>query len=619
MILLFQTIILTDGQSIYNRNVQPQRALDYRFPYPKPDEKHQDDSSILKEIVKKFILIPKRENATDDDYYDNPPSKAMKHKNENDDWQSKYDILKQLKNNEKQSEDSATLEEKSYSRESPLPQTNQILKSSSNAYIKQSFPLEHKHEKPQKDLTDKTDINYTEAQNDKHVLNQTEVEEYPVMENNNVNFGAGPNKIFDELQNPKIVLIDTIQIDTDQSFIAKDDHFTTEHVAKLPENLQTLSLENNNDKYNEADLNKNPEVVDDKHANENTEKIKILNSDDWDPIEVDETKLVAKIIPDAPLQATPIDTDAGQFPIDIIDVREFTPYHDVQLQDGININPEFKDKSLDIVPAVRDTQAGDIVPVVRDTQAGLVLTEANQAQETEKAPVQITGNEELEEEQKMFYDELVDENVDAVGSGDASVPEYAQNINEQYSYYEGVQPEPAHADVNEYEETSTRYDQNYEQQYANTYEEQGYVKQPEIEPDQNYEQYPQVYEQHSQEFENTEGYVQTPEGYEQNPEEYAQHPQDYEQQDKPDGFEQYPQGYVDNPEGYEQYPDGYVQPQGYAQPGEEGYDQQYQQQNYEAPEQIERQLDNELGYVEKQDVEEKPDVKEKQEIQQRPK
>ncbi|XP_050675320.1 putative uncharacterized protein DDB_G0279653 isoform X2 [Leptidea sinapis] len=83
--------------------------------------------------------------------------------------------------------------------------------------------------------------------------------------------------------------------------------------------------------------------------------------------------------------------------------------------------------------------------------------------------------EEYENEQRnLFYSESADENY--IYNEETAHPENVNN--EQYSYYEAVKDQPAYAaEIDEHLETNERYDPNYEQQYDNVYQENQYQQQ----------------------------------------------------------------------------------------------------------------------------------------------
>lgn len=483
--------------------------------------RHVDESRLLSQLSKKYILIPKIRSIDVNDYV----SRAIKQDNNNDnDWKSKYSILDQLKQSEKEETINSSAfndsQFKNYHNLSTGPPKCQeddepvkLLEKRDVESVKKEpqvvefTPMQQSHPEnnigltfdsftldPQNNIQEETKNQpmdkFANTQSQEQNILKSEVEPTKINDYVDNNFRGG----FDEhdQQQPKIKA----------SFV----------VSEAPvQNYRGIDLQNH---FGETT---------DKHETENTEKsclgdeqtfhVASFNPEQSYPGDIDTSQTAAL----HPKKSYPGDDDIthvevlhpddlvqeitnenvhiggaqdNNYPIDIINVTEFTPGHDVTLVDGVNINPEGHNVAQYIPPSheyiPEMVTAADVEKDV--AYQGPVYTEEQVSNESNYDPSQqyesteiadniniTSGIQEFETEQnEMYYSESNAQNYDQYNQGDVA-DAYNTGYNGQMEgydpspYYENTQQEGAYpVEINEHEETSQRYDPNYEQQYATT-------------------------------------------------------------------------------------------------------------------------------------------------------
>ncbi|XP_063627971.1 uncharacterized protein LOC134799489 isoform X2 [Cydia splendana] len=600
--------------------------------------KPMDETYILNEISKKYILIPKLRSIAGEDYI---PRAIIKQDNNNDgDWKSKYSILDKLKQNEKE-------ETNSFS----------VLKDNGKSFLDDIPTKQHKYRFDDEGNSPKDEI----AEKDAAAKYATE----PLAcqdENGTI------NRMTTDIKKEKTIRQSEVapNLNTHSTALKTD----TDNGGQLQQpNRGTAGFGVSTEQYtyptqevqlalHETGGRNNDPIYSDKHENEDNEKL---------PPVVNDITHVEEIDPIKPeTQVTKSDhwntgySEKLQYPIDIINVQDFTPAEGVKLVDGVNINPDSRavqpkymapsEQNAAQAPAEHayqpkaDQPQGDVQygspptgsseeaylpganqppggdhyvsdPTASGEQAYLpgdqqplsgdryvsepVAVAAEQqehiAEDTEQhqqGAYDQTGDmtseiQAFEDEQnQMFYSEQANyEDPNAVGDGYSADTNYDPSL-----LYGSVQQEAAYpVEINEHEETSQRYDPSYEEQYAAKDAEQPYAEQQYS--DQQYT------EQQYSDQQNTEQgqYGEQPYAEQQYGEQpYAE--QQYGEQQLYDG-EQYgdQQQYVELPE----YTD---QPQGEPVVSTlQEYDQAYTLQE-QTMEQIEQQLDNEELNIPSQDA-----------------
>lgn len=212
-------------------------------------------------------------------------------------------------------------------------------------------------------------------------------------------------------------------------------------------------------------------------------------------------------------------TQQLEYPIDVINPDEFTPNDGVVLEDGVNINPEGYEGINNYSIENLSHHPGNVGDV---NQLSAPVLEQSEMEEN----VVEKGIEDFETEQRNMWQESPSENA-----------AYSQEAYEQPNQYYYEQGQEYPVEVNEHEETQSNYDPSYQQQYDN--------------------QYQAEYQQETQQYDQSQAYT---EGYDQN----------YGAQPLYDGY------------------------------NEEAY--QNQQQMHETPQTIEQDLNSEQGFLEHEEA-----------------
>ncbi|XP_028159595.1 putative uncharacterized protein DDB_G0282499 isoform X1 [Ostrinia furnacalis] len=506
--------------------------------------KQHIDETILQEISKKYILIPKVRPAHDD-FATETPSKIE----DNTDWKSKYQILEQIKKEEKE-QDSPTHHEilqtanntyeETITKDKEHPVTEYINKIPDNiisenklSYNLQTYPKDNviDEQRYYDNNIETLEVSNDNLDNPKNNIETTNP--HDTVNDNFVNYENNyEDNVYEQMSINNITDISEKNINNyeytqklDESRINSTEE---DAVMKMSgENSAKIYPEADSDQTNipsipsvppDADSNEQPKRDNENHQQVYTNQEIYLDREEVAPVQdmnasdfVDE---INNVVP----ESNPNMAADTEYPIETINVQDFTPHDDVQLQDGININPQPQ------VLVGQDDLTYHYDPVV----------------ETENA---IDGTKTFGTEQNQdFYNEHGDQNYDYTEEGVAdnyNTEQITPNENyeqNEYAYYEGAQTEQPYPEANDNEVTSQRYDQNYEQQYGVAYDQEAYQQQ---------------------------GYAQ---GLEQT--EYAEQMQHYEGQDQ-------------TQQDFEKV--------------------HYENQDNLTPQYVEQQLDNEQGFTEKQD------------------
>ncbi|XP_063539298.1 probable serine/threonine-protein kinase kinX isoform X2 [Cydia strobilella] len=496
--------------------------------------KPMDETYILNEISKTYILIPKLRSIAGEDYI----PRAIKQDNNNDgDWKSKYSILDKLKQNEKE-------ETNSFS----------VLKDNGKSFLHDIPTKEHKYRFDDEGNSPKDEI----AEQDvaaKYATDPLACQD----ENGTI------NKITTDIKKEKTIRQSEVapnlnthstalKTDTDNGGQLQQPNRGTAGFGVLTEQYTYPTQEVQLASHETGGRNNDP-IYNDKHENEDNEKLSpvvndIRHVEEIDPIKPEAQKTTSDY-------SNTGNSEKLQYPIDIINVQDFTPAEGVKLVDGVNINPDNQavqetykapsDQNVVQAPAEHAYQPkahqpqgddqygsqptgsseevylpganqppggehyvynptavgsgapdekaylpGDQQPLSGDQYVSEPVAVAAEQQEhitenTEQhrqGAYDQTGDvtseiQAFEDEQnQMFYSEQAnyqDYNQDpnAVGDGYSADTNYDPSL-----LYGDVQQEAAYpAEINEHEETSQRYDPSYEEQYAAKDAEQLYAEQ----------------------------------------------------------------------------------------------------------------------------------------------
>lgn len=543
---------------------------DHRFTQLDTSRNRIDENILLQEISKKYILIPKLAAAKQQ--YDNDYTKKITPKiEENADWKSKYDILDKLKRDEKEQDNSSRQEDfkpdrviaKIYSKEHDItPDDGPLLEykndipvkltsedqipyglqglSKNNAGIEQTHLYanqlndaitDNNHRNIKNNVhNDNTQINtYGENSIQNNAYDQTHIQNTDFDHKDIENTVYRQNMVYDEI--PSKDNTDYLHSQEEYNNVKYGQNVEEIREPVLPVETDINTAETIDNTYLQTT---NPNIIPQEeltitsdsmvHESNEEENNNIADTNDQIYVEPDEIALTHDMnasdlinesnnemrLEDDPT-ALPVNND---YAIETVSAQGYTS-ESVQLLDGVNVNPE---------------------PQILDGNNDLTFDPAVEV-ENANTPGETFNNDQHEEnlynEQTENYD-YTEENVTENYNSEYSAPTENYQQNDEYAYYEGAQPEQPYTGINENEETTQQYDQNYEQQYGTAYD-------------------PQAYQQ---------------EGYNQ---EYAQ------------GYEQ--QGYVDPQQQYETV-------------DETQQDLQYESQDNLTAQYVEQQLDHEESYVE---------------------
>ncbi|CAK1550543.1 unnamed protein product [Leptosia nina] len=434
-------------------NFAPQ--LDY-VPKQSPLASHQlnikhpsivnlDDSKILQEVSKKYILIPKKTRVYDTEpdntqYVQNVPSEI----NSDKDWKSKYNILNVLKNNEKNESSEKKdidklikgvevpkVEAESYQRNKLYDET---INKTQNNYEQSIFKNEDEDIVPDSMSGKTKEVNNLNTSH--HDLDTEPVQEGIEYQSNikKLEFTKapevnGPLKLKEIKNNgnnlPNNILIEK-HPDVDSTMVPQAFIAPTENIIKLEEHQYT-NLETQNDNSHE------------------------------------------------PISTLPIDSEEP-----IVQSYENNDYQEDQIihkENPIDSANKFNE------PEETESRSSIQKDSVICEDNSMYVPESNESHED-----QI--NEFETEQRELFYSEEPDVNY----AYDEKVDNNVTYENNEYSYYEATKEDPNQytAGINEHEEATERYDPNYEQQYVNSYE--GNVLQNEY-PNEQFIQDPSEYQQ----------------------------------------------------------------------------------------------------------------------------
>lgn len=475
-----------------------------------------EETSILTEISKKYILIPKLRTTIQNDVPEvipstipAPVSSVIGKKTTNDvdtsDWKSKYDILEQLKTKEKEE----GIHKYAKTDEQPTRKNN-IDRANDNTHVMQNYirddlSTRYEEEIPEKDVSDQLAVEkslekciisekleipstYASHTTSAHSLTPESAAPYtPTQKETSDRYEVNENMMHDTQPEP--------------------------YVDPAEQNVEVASEIDNNIEYQNYPEQEFPieyeQFIPITESDTNHTQEQVINQveNDYNPIEVINPSELANEIYKENIVQEPIET-GNEYIAEIADTQEFT--QDEYLAGIVNTQEFTKDEAVVL-------QHGQGIHPENYMSNDETIVEGNPLpQMLAENPPENTGIEEFDAEQReMLYSEQADQNYEYVeqdaGAGDAYNKDYAQNENypqtQEYAYYEGAgqeEEEGTHpVEINEHEETQQLYDQQYEQQYTTNYE-QGYGQQAvymEQDPTQPQFEKPALYGQDHTEFE----------------------------------------------------------------------------------------------------------------------
>ncbi|XP_038206890.1 GATA zinc finger domain-containing protein 14-like [Zerene cesonia] len=489
-----------------------------------------DETAILKEISKSYILIPKKHSVSEsNNTYSIPATSSVTNLSNDTDWKSKYDILNELKQNDK---------DEYIKKHRDAPQT---LSLSERLYDKYDFPEKDNNSNKQVNINEphSEQINalnnedqprktneYQPQQINKYTCNETFDAKNHSLEDEKGHVASKDTDLHKKIGNDttqdtgKLMSELDVVVNNENSLLKLDNQFfDTDHD-------KTNELENNdiNDELNQSNqdiqfkkkendiLDNFAESVNQKSKDLET-KISYDNKDEYTDLNDQSRKDICQPI------STP---DKKQHEINILTLQNSDSNDNkkdkFESTERIEENVENVIKTQDIK---KDDNNLEIVETSKGFEESILIGSSEQFQtnvETTDLLKDTNENDtsqikEYEDEQKnMFYSDNPNENYaynEELG-GNATENENYEN-NEQYSYYEAVKDQANYGtEINEHLESTERYDPNYEQQYENQYD-----GNPTQYQNENYEQVYYNVEEQNQDYQQEQYQNYDPQNYEQ--------------------------------------------------------------------------------------------------------
>ncbi|CAH2207499.1 jg4277, partial [Pararge aegeria aegeria] len=404
----------------------------------------KDEETILQEISKKYILIPKLRFTSENNVMIHNPSSA----NNDADWRKKYNILDELKKIEKEgsSEISMDQPDKPYDN---FKNDHEFNIAASNNIREQ-----------QKQNINRDPVLHT-SQNDEHV-SKLKTNKTKTARIDDLNYNVDCKPLLENKQ-------------TKISNIAASSDYENEVVCEpdLDINIEQNHITDSNELSKELYPHEN--VIKAEQKNENINKDKLPYSQVQN-IQENEFKISDNLVP----KKKDIENIKSEF-----DTENDTPDLENSKIHDSNFAVELNEKGNTEHNLNKDEIVVPPVETVKNQEPYLVVSpkehDTENIQQQQYEPKGETSNisdnnipsqiDDFEAEQKeMFYSEETNynQNVDRAGNNTQN-EEYT---NEQYSYYnESQQDQPYYSEINEHEESTERYDPNYQPQYVGNYEE----------------------------------------------------------------------------------------------------------------------------------------------------
>lgn len=378
------------------------------------------DTSVLREISKSFILIPKHQsNISNSVTYLNPlTEKPDMMKNEDTNWKSKYDILNELKKSEKEG-NSETV--------------NVIYKEPNKPFVSSSKPLLKQERQIYEDKTRADSLENYNTDTETGKRNSNSVENVITNTSRDFNAHGKEDDIYDKTEG---------KICSKPTFLSTESNENNQYATYVD---NTHEMEPSRQQFPEH----KPKLITNMEVNNN-----VANNDA--PQDFINAEYTNKVDSESEYKEK---SDQEKFNNEIMQRHKSNDFSEQGVQE----------KDIPIKEEIQENIKGDIV----------IVSNVNNLQnyETNEVPVISEQNanadvSELENEQnEMFYTENKF-NYDEHNMENLQYPEENQNYtNEQYSYHDESQQEQTYsAEINDHEESTERYDPNYEQQYTGNYE-----------------------------------------------------------------------------------------------------------------------------------------------------
>ncbi|KAM3956541.1 uncharacterized protein ACR2FA_009449 [Aphomia sociella] len=516
-----------------------------------------NETSLLKEISKKYILIPKNMPG-----FDNHFTQVINtNVDDSSDWKSKYDILEKLKNNEKESEVTSCKENNIQNNrslnninieEQEKPQSNsenpeRLIELQEKEYDTNSYETQLYQDLPDQNTSNKQTVKQDNYWDTTTEASQHSTEKIPEkIPNKQLN-----QSLSDPVHHDNKHIINSLQDNSklEENIDIQPVCMSMSKLYETPE--KTTEWDNHNDHDNSYLKSDHPsqESMTGDHYSPSTEKE--INSETENNIysnEGDEAiipvinsdELVKQANMDVHVDSSPQVQNVTEYSNEVVNVQEdYIPNQNLELQvdsnEAMNVQEDYipnQNLELQVDSKINPDEHNDIVNQFDYNSTHQYDPNSAIIQNVEN-PIDTSGIEAFDTEQReMFYSEQIDQNYPYNQDDGANVynQEYTtQNENYQENqendYYEGADTEQVYsAEINEHEEAPQRYDPNYEQQYG-VYEsqqehqgyEQDYVQPQEYETEtvneeefhqQQFEQHQETQETIEEQLDNEQGYIE---------------------------------------------------------------------------------------------------------------
>ncbi|CAG4953856.1 unnamed protein product [Parnassius apollo] len=426
-----------------------------------------NEAALLKEISKKYILIPRYTNMIE---YDN--NLSMKSNiDDNNDWKSKYNILEELKKSEKEEE----------------PRTEAIVANELTSRIKNNLePKEKIKEVKINDDDCKNDfknniynenhVSTTKTLMEKEYSNNIEEcqAESPIKENTDISKvlrNENCNAMDSRVAAVELTEKEKIQNDYEILLKPKEEYGSTKEIEY---NNQKRNINIDNQEATQAlPKTEKPQPYETNVMNEeNIEKQNIYSkSENSDTVATESSNIYNA------LHEPPSDINLEQ--TKITDNTSVNNHNELLLNEEVLQEvSNLKEGSYDVS---QDRNNQNDTKISTDIEFIEPIDLVQQYEQPEKCEQNIENTfdenqvQEYEaEQQEMFYTEQRDNDYtyDQTGTNDNADIDYANNEkynqNENYAYYEGDSQEQTYPrEIDEHEESTEQYDPHYEDQYGN--------------------------------------------------------------------------------------------------------------------------------------------------------
>ncbi|XP_022121333.2 MATH and LRR domain-containing protein PFE0570w-like [Pieris rapae] len=395
-----------------------------------PFAENFEEAAILKAVSQKYILIPKisSENYNNPNVYN---EKAFSTIENDSDWKHKYNILDELKEDQKSSQHTEYMAKDDTYHDLP---TKDVLLTNQNS----SFDL-NKESQPVEDILCNENIKKLPT-SETHLKQDNE---YKLHEKN------GLDKI-NNVTNPNEF---NIECDPNEKILVSDclDKIVYSEISNMPE-TQIAPLNDYEIRKSDSKTNNRDESLKDNNDNKSTALY--VTKSDYNTMN---NELISQNAQPNFNNAT---QDYNSSSIDLSDRKEVTDCNNLPMNQQIESSKDIHNENMNIEEHSSDVSELRKIPNP-SPEIEVMTPQTIESNVEDQSQIQ-----EFETEQKdLFYPE--DQNVN-YSYNEVQVASDIYKNNEQYSYYEATKEDPNQyvTDVNEHEESTEQYDPHYQEQFS---------------------------------------------------------------------------------------------------------------------------------------------------------